>query len=393
METKPPIFFKNPQVKDLFESYNTMHLCYNPYVDIDIITKKINNKKTFWNIVSSHPSKKAIELMINNLESINISRLCMNTHPNIGHVLDKIILEFDDEFNKEEKWFMSFSHNASVLEFLEKHPENINWEVLSTNTTDYAMHILEKNQDKIHWENLSSNSNSLAIKILQGNKSKINWSSLSSNSNHLAVELLKNNQDKIDWYELCNNQSLEAIEILEQNMDKITDYENLSKNPYAINILSQNLDKIHRENFSTNPNAMDILCEHTHLIDYFHFLRNPRAIPFFEKNMIKIKELIQRDLHFFNFNLNFNPKSIELIGKIVSDGILDDATLKSIINNIKLNEKALISVFELDYKKMSKARSRIIYLELLSKAHHPSRVEKWLIHHLDNGKSIEDFEY
>jgi len=42
---------------------------------------------------------------------------------------------------------------------------------------------------------------------------------------------------------------------------------------------------------------------------------------------------------------------------------------------------------------MSKERTKIIEYELMIKALHPSKVNKWLEYHIKNGGDICDFEY
>jgi len=57
--------------------------------------------------------------------------------------------------------------------------------------------------------------------------------------NPFAINLLETNQDKINWVFLSNNPN----EINISNQDKI-DWIYLSSNPNAINILKKNQDKI-----------------------------------------------------------------------------------------------------------------------------------------------------
>ena len=51
-----------------------------------------------------------------------------------------------------------------------------------------------------------------------------------------------------------------------------------------------------------------------------------------------------------------------------------------------------LSSFEIDYLEMSKQRTKIIEHELISKALQPSRINKWLDYHLENGEDICNFE-
>jgi len=75
---------------------------------------------------------------------------------------------------------------------------------------------------------------------------------LSRNPN--AIHLLEQNLDKIDWEWLSDNPN--AIHLLEQNLDKV-DWELLSDNPNAIHLLEQNLDKVDWGILSSNPDIFE----------------------------------------------------------------------------------------------------------------------------------------
>jgi hypothetical protein len=204
--------------------------------------------------------------------------------------------------------------------------DKLNWEQLSSNPN--AIYLLEiRNEfenclsikaynnlrDKICWDNLSLNPN--AIELLTNNKDKLDkkallflfghglitffkneddidkiwdlinndeynnkdveklliyWGDLSKNPN--AIELLTNNQDKICWYELTKNPN--AIDLLKNNQDKIY-WDNLCLNPNAIELLTNNQDKIDWDNLCLNPNAIDLLKENQDEIDWYYLSSNP----------------------------------------------------------------------------------------------------------------------
>jgi hypothetical protein len=77
-----------------------------------------------------------------------------------------------------------------------------------------------------------------------------------------------------------------------------------------------------------------------------------------------------------------------LIQKIINKGELLNVTLEYIACNICIYNK---SVFDLDYKAMSNFNTNIIYSELLAKALHPSKIEKWLDYYIANGGNLYDF--
>ncbi len=74
---------------------------------------------------------------------------------------------------------------------------------------------------------------------------------------------MERNLDKVHWYNLSKNPN--AIHILEQNLDKEIHWDSLAENPNAIRILEKNLDKFDRINWfylSMNPNAIHLLFDY-----------------------------------------------------------------------------------------------------------------------------------
>ncbi len=82
---------------------------------------------------------------------------------------------------------------------------------------------------------------------------KIDWCQLSRNPN--AIKLLSENKNKINWSQLSANPN--AIKILEANQDKI-DWSRLSSNPNAIKILEANQNKIIWDLLSGNPSIFEL---------------------------------------------------------------------------------------------------------------------------------------
>ena len=84
----------------------------------------------------------------------------------------------------------------------------------------------------------------------------INWVNLSKNPN--AIDLLQQNLNKVDWSMLSCNPN--AIPLLEKNLDKV-DWRDLSKNSNAIPILEKNLDKVNWSWLSSNPNMVHLFAK------------------------------------------------------------------------------------------------------------------------------------
>ncbi len=107
----------------------------------------------------------------------------------------------------------------------------------------------------------------------------------------------------------------------------------LSSNPSAIHLLKENIDKIDWWNLSSNPSAIHLIEANLDKIDWGELSSNPSAIHLLEQNLDKI------NWEYFSKN----P-----------------------------------AIFELDYDFFSN-RMNIIREELMEKAWHPSRFEKWCI--------------
>ena len=118
----------------------------------------------------------------------------------------------------------------------------------------------------------------------------------------------------------------------------------LSENPNAIHLLEKNQDKINWAELSRNP--------------------NPYAIALLEKNQDKIDWK----------SLALNPNAIHL---------LEANQDKIIWHRLSTNP----AIFEIDYEALKK-RCLIYSEELIQKAFHPSRIQKYL----DMGISIDELD-
>jgi hypothetical protein len=122
---------------------------------------------------------KFINLVENNLDKINWSRLSMNS--NAISLLekneDKIDLVWLSLKNRDEIDKILLV-NRNIVENTNDRREP-RWDSLSLVCSVNETSLLEKNQNKINWNYLSSNQN--GISLLERNQDKINWSFLSSN--------------------------------------------------------------------------------------------------------------------------------------------------------------------------------------------------------------------
>ena len=293
--------------------------------------------------LSKHPHNDAVEMLKNNPQLVDLLGLIRNPNPKITPLLE----QYFEQFQLADWEEMCSSNHEVILEFLEKHT------------------------DKIEWRDLSANKHEIAIRILQNNPHKINFETLSCNPS--GIEIMKQNMDLINWNYFANNTHPDAIRIIEQNLDRVSTDTDWMDNP----------NHMYHISLSQNPSAFHILLEHPHFIDFDFLLYNPSALAYIEANATQIN----------NSNIGHlleNPNGLSLIEKLLKQGQISQDTVIEFYYELVMNE----SFFDvdLDYQKMSKQRSNIIYNELLEKAFHPSRVSRWLDYHCENGGTPEDFE-
>lgn len=173
--------------------------------------------------------------------------VCENPNPEAHFVLDYVGV---DNFN--DKWWNYLCKNENAIAALERFTQNF--------TT---------NLDKIHWKELSTNKN--AIHILEQFPDMIDLNSLAFNEN--GIELLNkfiNNKSTIEiesgiWQGLCSN--VNGIPTLEKLTNNFTEHLNkldwilLSRNPSAVPLLKQYIDKINLRNLCKNENAAKLVGE------------------------------------------------------------------------------------------------------------------------------------
>ena len=134
---------------------------------------------------------------------------------------------------------------------------------------------------------------------------KIDWYLMSKNPN--AIPILKENLDRVDWYWLSANPN--AMDILKGNLDRV-DWYWLSANPNAMDIIKENLDRVDWMRLSSNPNAVEILEGNLDRVDWDELSMNP-SIFIYDYRAMKnslykeggfVEELMQN---------RFHPKNME----------------------------------------------------------------------------------
>jgi hypothetical protein len=409
---KSKIIFYNP-----YENFMEFH--HNKLENSVVDELWIKNEEGHLKLFSSHSSNNAIDMMIKNPQLINLDGLVINLNIRITPLLEMKKSEFTDlQWGK-----MSYSRNPAILAFLEENMDQIYWFGLSSNDCDDAIRILENNLDKVDWENFANNRSPKMSRIIETQFEKNpffsedTWTALSINPS--AFEFLEKHKEKINWYAACNNthprifelldkyiiwflqvgwdllsRNPNAIAVISKNLDKIS-WNMLSRNPNAIAIILNNLDKVSWGDLSLNPNAIEILMEHPERIVFKNFLKNPNLLKY--KNAISYVETMldtmserERDLS-LKAMIN-NTNCIPLLDHLLMRNKIDPVPLKALLNVSFRYEimgffRQNMSVFDLDYKAMSKFRSyHYLEIPICEIALHPSNVEKWTKHEEDEGR-------
>jgi len=217
----------------------------------------------------------------NSLYRVWIDRLCYNENPRIIELIrDRVELEKNTEYymtldmNEKIDWqLLSSNPNPKAIELLAENLNKVDWDIVSENSG--AIELLKANPHQIVWRYLSRNKNagellkqrhyyekSLSIKEYYslGKNNQLSWEDLAENP--CAIELLKANPARIHWEELTTNP--EAIDILQNKPCSVSIYDfyvGLSQNPGAIEILKKNKDIVNWRYISRNPNATELLKE------------------------------------------------------------------------------------------------------------------------------------
>ena len=218
------------------------------------------NKTSMFGSISRN--KNAIYFLENNHNLINW--FCISQNPNAIHLLER----YPENIN-----WSSLSLNINAIRLLQQNIKKIDWFNLVINKNAYP--IISQNMDiimsnTIYFKRLCLNQNPKVLQLIERYPEKIDWQNLSSNP--AAIHILKRNLTQISWYELSEN--VNAIELIEDNLTKI-DWELLSLNKNAIHLIEKNLDKINWAFLSENPNAIHILKNKMENINYFHLCSNP----------------------------------------------------------------------------------------------------------------------
>jgi hypothetical protein len=190
---------------------------------------------------------------------------------------------------------------------------------------------------------------------------------------HLLEMIEQRDRNLLDFEILINNPY--AVDIIERNMDKIVDdsqWEEMSFNENAVHLMRKNMDKIHWKSMSQNPSndALKLLLENVDKIDWnmFNLNHNPNAIEFLRKHPDKI-----------NYSyLCENPVGIELYEEYVKSH-----DCKLAWNWTALASNTSIFILDTDAMKsqinlIDENKGKSFVQELMEITWHPLRVMRYL---------------
>ncbi len=147
--------------------------------------------------------------------------------------------------------------------------------------------------------------------------SSIDWKTFSKNPN--AIHIIEQHLNKICWETFSENTHPNAIRLLEQNLHKVC-WKAFSANPGAVSILKKNLDKVRWGALCLNPSseAIQLLEQHPSHISWELLAGNPNpdAIRLFEKDFDKFSKMYK----FINgiwVRLSANPNAVHLLKRAV----------------------------------------------------------------------------
>jgi len=277
----------------------------------------------------------------------------------------KTLLEY-----KLRDWLPS---NKLSNDFVSANPNAIDFLNLLQNRRLIARHILSENPNAVdflslpenkifinyHYLSCNKSSNPILIELLKAElkanpdiRRQINWEELSKNPYAIDILTSPENYDYIKWKSLSSNTSSAAIEFLlsDKNIDFIKWFE-FSRNPCddAITFLKDNPDYINWDGLSGNTNPMAISLLKKKIIE--------------ENQLYRLSPTKYADLKnkIYWRTLSANPKAIDLIIAKIKDGIrLDDIDWDALSQN-----PAIFFTFNKNIDAKSRIIARILSSSLI----------------------------
>ena len=296
------------------------------YVLHDWIDATLLDKNTIYCRYLSE-NENAVDFLKDNRHLIDFKGLCLNRNPDVIPLIRESLKSPEPKSSVLNN--LSKNRSVDAMFFLEEHEDLQNWTWLSANP--FAMRLIELHPEKINWKMLLMNPKAEKIvtewmthfstkdlKFLSRNRSKWAvaliekhldafdaWDELSGNP--FAINLLERHKHRIDVQNLCFNPNPKAIDLLIEHPDFSWDL--ASVNPGAIDLLKRNLDKIDWHQVGMNPKGFEIFKEHHEKMRPGYWWRHPWI--FYAKYDYEAIRSCREDLHRELMALYYHPSRMD----------------------------------------------------------------------------------
>lgn len=236
---------------------NWIYLCKNENPEaLDIVRRHVIllNQECFLNLCKNINGVVVLEDIIDhylneiydeNVKLKYFKYLALN--PNGIHLLEKYI----DDFSTF-KYFYCIVQNENALHIIKEHLQKLD-EIIFDEDIKFKIEGIKS------WENLDYHP--FGDKYFKDDRENFHNSKNEDDELYEIEKKYKNLKYNLTWNYLCLNKNPDAIEIIENNLDKLNSdcWDVLSKNKHAIHILEQNQSKVSWDNLMVNEAIFDLI--------------------------------------------------------------------------------------------------------------------------------------
>lgn len=236
---------------------NWIYLCKNENPEaLDIVRRHVIllNQECFLNLCKNINGVVVLEDIIDhylneiydkNVKLKYFKYLALN--PNGIHLLEKYI----DDFSTF-KYFYCIVQNENALHIIKEHLQKLD-EIIFDEDIKFKIEGIKSS------ENLDYHP--FGDKYFKDDRENFHNSKNEDDELYEIEKKYKNLKYNLTWNYLCLNKNPDAIEIIENNLDKLNSdcWDVLSKNKHAIHILEQNQSKVSWDNLMVNEAIFDLI--------------------------------------------------------------------------------------------------------------------------------------
>lgn len=236
---------------------NWIYLCKNENPEaLDIVRRHVIllNQECFLNLCKNINGVVVLEDIIDhylneiydkNVKLKYFKYLALN--PNGIHLLEKYI----DDFSTF-KYFYCIVQNENALHIIKEHLQKLD-EIIFDEDIKFKIEGIKSS------ENLDYHP--FGDKYFKDDRENFHNSKNEDDELYEIEKKYKNLKYNLTWNYLCLNKNPDAIEIIENNLDKLNSdcWDVLSKNKHAIHILEQNQSKVNWDNLMVNEAIFDLI--------------------------------------------------------------------------------------------------------------------------------------